>query len=81
MSIINSNFPNDKIEIIIGSDSSTDNTNQIISDLALEYPFISAIVFKKRTGKSGVINKLVKQAKNEILILTDANIIFTKNII
>ena len=34
MSIINSNFSSSKMEIIIGSDCSTDNTNEIISELA-----------------------------------------------
>ena len=81
MSIINSNFPNNKIEIIIGSDCSTDNTNKIINNLAKHYPFVIANIFDKRSGKAGVINKLVEKAKNEILILTDANIIFSKNTI
>ena len=81
MSIINSNFPTDKIEIIIGSDCSTDNTNEIIKKLAEEYPFIIAINFEKRTGKSGVVNRLVKRAKNDTLIITDANIIFSENTI
>mgnify|MGYP003951251499 FL=1 len=81
MSIINSNLPNSKIEIIIGSDCSTDNTNEIISKLARSHSFINVKVFTERSGKSSVVNKLVKQAKNEILILTDANIIFSKNTI
>ena len=81
MSIINSNFPTDKIEIIIGSDFSTDNTNKIIKRLAEEFPFIIAINFEKRTGKSGVVNRLVKRAKSDILIITDANIIFSENTI
>jgi cellulose synthase/poly-beta-1,6-N-acetylglucosamine synthase-like glycosyltransferase len=76
-SIINSDFPTDKIEIIIASDCSTDNTNQIISELAEEFPFIKTYFLNKRTGKAGVVNKLVGFAKNKILILTDANIIFS----
>ena len=81
MSIINSNFSSSKMEIIIGSDCSTDNTNEIISELAKNYSFLNAKIFTERSGKSAVVNKLVKQAKNEILILTDANIIFSKNTI
>ena len=81
MSIINSNLPSSKIEIIIGSDCSTDNTNEIISKLAKNHSLINVKIFTERSGKSSVVNKLVKQAKNEILILTDANIIFSKNTI
>ena len=79
LSIINADFPKSKIEILIGSDCSTDSTNQIIKDLSMEYPFIRTFIFDERSGKSGVVNKLVKEAKNEIIILTDANIIFSKN--
>ena len=81
MSIINSNLPSSKIEIIIGSDCSTDNTNEIISELAKNYSFLNVKIFTERSGKSAVVNKLVKEAKNEIIILTDANIIFSKNTI
>ena len=81
MSIINSNLPSSKIEIIIGSDCSTDNTNEIISELEKNYSFLNVKIFTERSGKSAVVNKLVKEAKNEIIILTDANIIFSKNTI
>ena len=81
LSIINADFPKTKIEILVGSDCSTDDTNKIITDLALEYTFIRALIFDERSGKSGVVNKLVKEAKNEILILTDANIMFSKDTI
>lgn len=81
LSIVNADFPKSKIEILIGSDCSTDSTNQIIKDLSMEYPFIRTFIFDERSGKSGVVNKLVKEAKNEIIILTDANIIFSKNTI
>ena len=42
MSIINSNFSSSKMEIIIGSDCSTDNTNEIISELAKNHSFLNA---------------------------------------
>ena len=81
MRIIKANFPKTKIEILIGSDCSSDNTNQIINELATEYSFTQALIFNKRSGKAGVINKLVQEAKNEILIITDANIMFSQDTI
>ncbi len=80
-SIIDSNFPHNKLEIIVGSDCSSDNTNQIIEQLSEKYPFIKLKIFETRTGKSGVVNQLIKLASNKIIILTDANIIFSKKTI
>ena len=45
ISIINANFPKTKIEILIGSDCSTDSTNQIIKDLSIQHPLYSHIYF------------------------------------
>ena len=81
LSIINCKYPTDKYEIIVGSDNSSDETNNIIKSLSKKYPFIQLITFNERLGKSGVVNKLVKHARNNLLILTDANIIFSKNTI
>jgi len=80
-SIFKSDYPSEKIEIIIGSDCSTDRTNEIITKLSNKYSCVSIDTFDKREGKAAVINKLVDKAKNEILILTDANIIFSKKTI
>ncbi len=76
-SIINGDYPLDKIEILIGSDNSTDNTNAILSEWAEKYSFIKPYYFTQRQGKIAILNKLIPQANNEILILTDANIIFS----
>lgn len=80
-SILKSDYQSEKIEIIIGSDCSTDRTNEIITKLSNKYSCVSIDTFDKREGKAAVINKLVDKAKNEILILTDANIIFSKKTI
>ncbi len=80
-SILKSDYQSEKIEIIIGSDCSTDRTNEIITKLSNKYSCVSINTFDKREGKAAVINKLVDKAKNEILILTDANIIFSKKTI
>ncbi|MCE3259442.1 MAG: hypothetical protein K0S12_1083, partial [Bacteroidetes bacterium] len=41
--------------------------------------FIRLVEFKGRTGKAGIINALVTQCKTEIMILTDANVIFKRD--
>ena len=69
-------YPLDKIEFLIGSDASTDKTNEIIEKYSAIYPQLKITNFEGRTGKSGIINNLATKAKNEIFILTDANVFF-----
>ena len=73
-SIFASDYPKEKMEVIVGSDASTDRTNEI----AKLFPYVRLIGFRVRSGKPKIINKLATLAKNEILILTDANVIFDK---
>jgi len=77
-SVFATNFPLKKIEFLIGSDSSTDKTDDLIKELQSSFPQLKLKVFPSRTGKAGIINSLAQHAKNEILILTDANVIFTE---
>jgi cellulose synthase/poly-beta-1,6-N-acetylglucosamine synthase-like glycosyltransferase len=80
-STFNTGYPLHKIEFLIGSDASTDETNIIISNLASKYPQIKLVHFEGRTGKSGIINNLAAQAANDIFILTDANVFFKEDTI
>lgn len=80
-SVINTGYPFDKLLFLIGSDASTDKTNQIIKSWSIKYPFIHLHEFAARTGKAGIINELVKLSNTDLLILTDANVIFTKDTI
>jgi cellulose synthase/poly-beta-1,6-N-acetylglucosamine synthase-like glycosyltransferase len=80
-SIINSDYPLEKLEIIIGSDNSSDNTNAIIEKLGQKINQIKFFAFIKRQGKSNIINQLADHASGDIFILTDANVMFGKNTI
>ena len=74
-SILNSNYPKDKIEILVGSDSSTDKTNEIVRS----FSNVKLIEFETRSGKIKIINQLKKLAAHDLLILTDANVLFDKD--
>ncbi|TSA33346.1 MAG: glycosyltransferase [Porphyromonadaceae bacterium] len=78
-SVFNTHYPATRFEILIGSDHSTDRTPEIIEHLTKEFPAIRFFNFTLRQGKPNVINKLVTETRGEILILTDANVIFDKN--
>ncbi|HPX76731.1 MAG TPA: glycosyltransferase, partial [Bacteroidales bacterium] len=80
-SILNSDYPLDKIKIIIGSDNSNDNTNEIVEAYAKKHKNIDFTAFTERQGKSNVINSMIDKSTSEILILSDANVFFDKNTI
>ena len=75
-SLIASNFPADRLEILIGDDSSTDGTGLIIAAFTERHPHIRLTTFPRRSGKPAIVNELVATATGAVLILTDANIIF-----
>jgi cellulose synthase/poly-beta-1,6-N-acetylglucosamine synthase-like glycosyltransferase len=75
-SINNTSYPLNKIEIIIGSDCSTDSTNSIVKSFEANQSNLKLVEFYERQGKIGVVNKLVDIARGEIIISTDANVFF-----
>lgn len=81
-SIYKSEYPREKIHVYIGSDASTDRTDEIITTLRSEYPNLHLERMPGRTGKSGIINHLVENvSRSELILGTDANIYFTPKLI
>jgi cellulose synthase/poly-beta-1,6-N-acetylglucosamine synthase-like glycosyltransferase len=81
-SILNTKYPSGKLRIYIGSDNSTDETNNIVDGFASRYPQIRFFKFTERNGKSGVINRLMAELNqsinpDDVLIFTDANVMFS----
>jgi len=81
LTTFNTSYPQNKIEFLIGSDNSSDNTNKIIKNLKNKYPQIKFFNFKERQGKIKIINQLKKEANNDILIFTDTKVFFRQNTI
>ena len=79
INIANLNYNFTQIEVLVGSDCSTDKTNQILTELKGLYPWLSVYLFSQRRGKVSVLNDLAKEAKNEIILFTDANSVFDKD--
>lgn len=77
-SILAGRYPG-KIEILIGSDCSTDGTDKILEVYSQKFPQIKVINFTSRKGKGNIINRLASEAAGDILIITDANVFFSEN--
>src|SRR4030095_1225372 len=67
-------YPPEFLEILIGSDGSTDRTCKNIERYQNRGVHLAAC--KQRRGKANVVNDLVAQARGEIVVLTDANTFF-----
>ncbi len=80
-SILACDYPTEKLSISIGSDNSSDSTNAILSAWQKRDSRINVQIYKKRRGKSSIINDLSAKSKADLLLLTDANIIFERDLI
>ena len=67
-----------KIEVLIGSDASSDGTNDLLVQLEKQYPWLTVFIFTQRRGKASVLNDLSRSAHNEILVFSDANTEFDR---
>jgi cellulose synthase/poly-beta-1,6-N-acetylglucosamine synthase-like glycosyltransferase len=75
--LLDDNYPNQK-EIIILNDGSTDKTSKIVSRYSKKNPLVKLINLKHK-GKSGAINTGIKRAKNDFIIILDADSLVQKN--
>lgn len=70
-------YPQEKLQIIIVDDRSTDNTWSIISDYVEEFNHINGVKASKRsdtmTPKKYALTKAIEKSNGEIIISTDAD--------
>jgi biofilm PGA synthesis N-glycosyltransferase PgaC len=63
-------YPRDRLEIVIGSDGSTDDT--VERARAFEPEGVRVVPFAARRGKAAALNDLVPACRGEIVLLADA---------
>ena len=63
-------YPTERFEVLIGSDGSTDGTNEIVQGCTDPRVRLSAAA---RAGKTTVLNRCIPMAQGDIIILSDAN--------
>jgi cellulose synthase/poly-beta-1,6-N-acetylglucosamine synthase-like glycosyltransferase len=67
-------YPPERLEILVGSDGSTDRTCEIVTSYQNRRVYLMA--FGQRRGKASVVNDLVARARGKVVVLTDANTFF-----
>jgi cellulose synthase/poly-beta-1,6-N-acetylglucosamine synthase-like glycosyltransferase len=70
-------YPRERIEYIFITDGSSDGTTSIIR----RFPAVQLLHRDERAGKSAALNRAVSEAKNDILIFSDANTILNTDAI
>jgi len=77
-SILDSNYPTNKVEILVGSDASSDLTNDILQEFKEKYDSLKLFLHEERQGKPGIINELAEIAVGEILLVSDADVMLDR---
>ena len=73
MTTLGQDYPKAKLEIIVASDCSTDQTHTIVEQFRDQG--VKLVVLPQRGGKTAAQNAAAEQAKGEILVFTDATTI------
>ncbi len=68
---LDSGYPQDKFQIVVGSDGSTDRTVPLAIEAGGDR--IRVFDFKQRRGKASVLNTSIQEIHDDIVILSDAN--------
>ena len=71
------NLPWQNYEVIVGLDGCTDNTESIVKKFQEKFKRIKYYKLNLRRGKPAVIDRIIKYAKGEIIIINDADWIFS----
>jgi len=89
--LVSLDYPTGDCEILIGSDGSADQTNEIVERFVRNYrktapehkalPAIRFFPFTERRGKMAVLNDLLEAAQQDIVVFTDARQIFAPDAI
>jgi len=72
-------YPKEKLEIIVASDGSTDETNEIVAQY--ESRGIKLDRLFERKGKTAAQNHAILKSSGEVIVFSDANAIYARNAI
>ncbi|HEY2405107.1 MAG TPA: glycosyltransferase [Polyangiaceae bacterium] len=64
-------YPRQKLEILVYSDGSSDDTERVARELAASDPRVKIFANPSRLGKPAALNRLHAEATGEVLLMTD----------
>ncbi len=70
---LDSNYPSDKLQIIVISDESEDSTDELVKTYSAKDPRITLIRQSPRQGKTAGLNLAIPHANGEVIVFSDAN--------
>ncbi len=71
-SIYSSNYPKERIEVLVGLDGCTDSTFDILKKMVDKYQSLKIYNYPYRRGKPFVLNDLIDKVQHNIIVFTDA---------
>ena len=72
-------YPADRLEILVVSDASTDATDSIVESFSERG--VKLLRMPVRQGKTSGLNAAIQHARGEIVVFSDANILYEKDVI
>ncbi len=75
-------YPADRLQIVVASDGSTDQTAAIVAAMAAQHP--GRVIVEdcpQRRGKANVLNAVLPTVAGEVVVLSDANTFFDRSAI
>lgn len=70
--VMKSDYPKNKLEVIVINDGSTDNTSKIVKSILPKYKNLR-LINKENSGKARSLNQAIKQAKGELIAIVDSD--------
>ena len=70
-SVLSSDYPPDKLNILILSDGSDDGTDDLAADFASQFPYRIRLLRLARAGKAATLNVALAEVTSDVLLFTD----------
>jgi len=74
-------YPKELIEVIVASDGSTDNTNEIVINEFGNDSKVKLLAFEGRRGRAYIHNESVKEASADLIVFTDSKTRFDSKLL